>query len=164
MNRSFSKIRHIQEVNKKLEERRLSLLSEQDISGYEGSKTDPSDMEDTDMSNIKVTKYDDEIERKPMSVSDPNYDKIKKFFELEYDIEVLDILEPVKKGIEPLVYEVHFPSTNPNEKFKVFEFTIEDIEKNDPTFAKRLRVFLPSIKRGTMKNNLQTKPEKTYRA
>lgn len=165
MNRSYSKIRHIQEANKRLEERRLSVLSEQvDISKYEGSKTNPMDDSETDMSDIKVTKYEGEVEKKPLNPSDPIYKKVKDFFEREYDIEVLDVLEPVNKTVTPHVYEVHFPSTNSNEKFKIFEFTLEDMETNNALFAKRLNTFLPSIKSNTLKNNLPVKPEKTFRA
>ena len=85
MNRSYSKIRHIQEANKKLEERRLSLLTEQvDIlSGYTGSGTDVDEVgiEDSyDMSGIKVTRDEGEIKRKGMSPNDPIYKKIEDFF------------------------------------------------------------------------------------
>jgi hypothetical protein len=156
MNRSFSKIRHIQEANKRLEDRRLSVLTEQvDISKYEGSKTNP--MDDTDMDNIKITKYQDEVEKKKMSPSDPIYQKIKDYFEMEFSpVTVIGIDEPIEKTMNP-VYEVHFPSKNPNLKFQTFEVTIEDIDKKSPTLRTRFLGIFDDIDK-------TKKFEKTYRA
>jgi hypothetical protein len=158
MNRSYSKIRHIQEVNKKLEDRRLSLLTEQvDVSGYQGSGTDVDEVgiEDPyDMSGIKVTRDEGEIERKPLSFSDPIYQKIKDYFEKEFSpVTVIGIEAPIDKKSS---YEVHFPSKNPNEKFKTFEVTIEDIDKKDPILRKRFLGMFDDIDKSK-------KPEQTFR-
>jgi hypothetical protein len=158
MNRSYSKIRHIQEVNKKLEERRLSVLNEQvNISGYQGSGTDVEkvgDDVDSDMSGIKVTKYKGEVQRKPLSFSDPIYQKIKDYFEKEFSpVTVIGIEAPIDKKSS---YEVHFPSKNPNEKFKTFEVTIEDIDKKDPILRKRFLGMFDDIDKSK-------KPEQTFR-
>ena len=171
MNRSYSKIRHIQEVNKKLEDRRLSLLTEQvDVSGYQGSGTDVrkvGDEVDSDMSGIKVTKYKGEVERKPLSKSDPIYQKIKDFFEEEFSpVTVVGIDEPIDKSVKPLVYQVSFPKKgvkfdiNDPEDIKTetikFEVTIEDIEKKDPILRKRFLSFFDDIDKSI-------KPERTFR-
>jgi hypothetical protein len=158
MNRSYSKIRHIQEVNKKLEERRLSVLNEQvNISGYQGSGTDVEkvgDDVDSDMSGIKVTKYKGEVQRKPLSFSDPIYQKIKDYFEKEFSpVTVIGIEAPIDKKSS---YEVHFPSKNPNEKFKTFEVTIEDIDKKDPILRKRFLGMFDDIDKSK-------KPKQTFR-
>lgn len=159
MNRSYSKIRHIQEANKKLEERRLSLLTEQvDVSSYQGSGTDVDkvgDEVDSDMSNIKVTKYKGEIERKPLSPSDSIYQKIKNYFEKEFSpVTVIGIEAPIDNKSS---YEVHFPSKNPNEKFKTFEVTIEDIDRKDPILRKRFLTIFDDIDKSI-------KPERTFRS
>jgi hypothetical protein len=171
MNRSYSKIRHIQEVNKRLEDRRLSVLSEQvDVSGYQGSSTDVEKVgiEDPyDMSNIKVTKEKGKVERKPLSKSDPIYQKIKDFFEEEFSpVTVVGIDEPIDKSVKPLVYEVSFPKKgvkfdiNDPEDIKTktikFEVTIEDIEKKDPILRKRFLSFFDDIDKSI-------KTERTFR-
>ena len=171
MNRSYSKIRHIQEANKKLEERRLSLLTEQvDVSGYQGSGTDVGEVgiEDPfDMSGIKVTRDEGEIERKPLSFSDPIYQKIKDYFEKEFSpVIVVGIDEPIDKSVKPLVYEVSFPKKGVgfdiNEpkhiqtKTKKFEVTIEDIDKKDPILRKRFLTIFDDIDKSI-------KPERTFR-
>jgi hypothetical protein len=171
MNRSYSKIRHIQEVNKRLEDRRLSVLSEQvDVSGYQGSGTDVEKVgiEDPyDMSGIKVTRDEGEIERKPLSFSDPIYQKIKDYFEKEFSpVIVVGIDEPIDKSVKPLVYEVSFPKKgvkfdiNDPEDIKTktikFEVTIEDIEKKDPILRKRFLSFFDDIDKSI-------KPERTFR-
>ena len=158
MNRSYSKIRHIQEVNKRLEDRRLSILSEQvDVSGYQGSGTDVEKVgieNPYDMSNIKVTKEKGKVERKPLSKSDPIYRKIKDYFEREFSpVIVIGIEAPIDNKSS---YEVHFPSKNPNEKFKIFEVTIEDIDKKSPTLRKRFLGIFDDIDKSK-------KPEQTFR-
>jgi hypothetical protein len=158
MNRSYSKIRHIQEVNKKLEERRLSVLSEQvNVLGYEGSGTDVEkvgDEVDSDMSGIKVTKHKGEVQRKPLSPSNPIYQKIKDYFEKEFSpVTVIGIEAPIDNKSS---YEVHFPSKNSNEKFKTFEVTIEDIDKKDPILRKRFLGMFDDIDKSK-------KPEQTFR-
>ena len=171
MNRSYSKIRHIQEVNKRLEDRRLSVLSEQvDVSGYQGSGTNVEKVgiEDPyDMSNIKVTKEKGKVQRKPLSSSDPIYQKIKNYFEKEFSpVTVVGIDEPIDKSVKPLVYEVSFPKKgvkfdiNDPEDIKTktikFEVTIEDIEKKDPILRKRFLSFFDDIDKSI-------KPERTFR-
>ena len=171
MNRSYSKIRHIQEVNKKLEERRLSLLTEQvNVSGYQGSGTDVDEVGkevNPDMSGIEVTKYKGEVERKPLSKSDPIYQKIKDFFEEEFSpVTVVGIDEPIDKSVKPLVYEVSFPKKgveidiNDPEDIKTktikFEVTIEDIDNKNPTLRKRFLGIFDDIDKSK-------KPEQTFR-
>jgi len=159
MNRSYSKIRHIQEVNKKLEERRLSVLTEQvDIlSGYAGSGTDVGKVgnEDPyDMSNIKVTRDKGEVERKPLSSIDPIYKKIKDYFEKEFSpVTVIGIKAPIDNKSS---YEVHFPSKTPKMGNKTFEVTIEDIDKKDPILRKRFLGMFDDIDKSK-------KPEQTFR-
>lgn len=159
MNRSFSKIRHIQEVNKKLEERRLSLLTEQvdkvDISKYAGSGTNPMDDSDIEMEKIKVTKYQDEVEKKKMSPSDPIYQKIKDFFEGKFNIKVLYVFEPVNKTKNPNTYAVGLPSPTTNEKYKILEFNYLDID-NDP------KKIIDSFEKFKRFVDLTQKPDKTY--
>jgi hypothetical protein len=158
MNRSYSKIRHIQEVNKRLEDRRLSVLSEQvDVSGYQGSGTDVEKVgiEDLyDMSNIKVTKEKGKVQRKPLSSSDPIYQKIKNYFEKEFSpVTVIGIEAPIDKKSS---YEVHFPSKTPKMGNKTFEVTIEDIDKKDPILRKRFLGMFDDIDKSK-------KPEQTFR-
>ena len=158
MNRSYSKIRHIQEVNKRLEDRRLSVLSEQvDVSGYQGSGTDVEKVgiEDPyDMSNIKVTKEKGKVQRKPLSSSDPIYQKIKNYFEKEFSpVTVIGIEAPIDKKSS---YEVHFPSKTPKMGNKTFEVTIEDIDKKDPILRKRFLGMFDDIDKSK-------KPEQTFR-
>jgi hypothetical protein len=158
MNRSYSKIRHIQEVNKRLEDRRLSVLSEQvDVSGYQGSGTDVEKVgiEDPyDMSNIKVTKDKGKVERKPLSKSDPIYQKIKHYFEKEFSpVIVIGIEAPIDNKSS---YEVHFPSKTPKMGNKTFEVTIEDIDKKDPILRKRFLGIFDDIDKSK-------KPEQTFR-
>jgi hypothetical protein len=158
MNRSYSKIRHIQEVNKRLEDRRLSVLSEQvDVSGYQGSGTNVEKVgiEDPyDMSNIKVTKEKGKVQRKPLSSSDPIYQKIKNYFEKEFSpVTVIGIEAPIDKKSS---YEVHFPSKTPKMGNKTFEVTIEDIDKKDPILRKRFLGMFDDIDKSK-------KPEQTFR-
>jgi hypothetical protein len=158
MNRSYSKIRHIQEVNKRLEDRRLSVLSEQvDVSGYQGSGTDVEKVgiEDPyDMSNIKVTKEKGKVQRKPLSSSDPIYQKIKNYFEKEFSpVTVIEIEAPIDNKSS---YEVHFPSKTPKMGNKTFEVTIEDIDKKDPILRKRFLGMFDDIDKSK-------KPEQTFR-
>ncbi len=158
MNRSYSKIRHIQEVNKRLEDRRLSVLSEQvDVSRYPGSGTDVEKVgiEDPyDMSNIKVTKEKGKVERKPLSKSDPIYQKIKNYFEKEFSpVIVIGIEAPIDKKSS---YEVHFPSKTPEMGNNTFEVTIEDIDKKDPILRQRFLGIFDDIDKSK-------KPEQTFR-
>jgi hypothetical protein len=158
MNRSYSKIRHIQEVNKRLEDRRLSVLSEQvDVSGYQGSGTNVEKVgiEDPyDMSNIKVTKEKGKVQRKPLSSSDPIYQKIKNYFEKEFSpVTVIGIEAPIDKKSS---YEVHFPSKTLEMGNKTFEVTIEDIDKKDPILRKRFLGMFDDIDKSK-------KPEQTFR-
>lgn len=146
MNRSFSKIRHIQEVNKKLEERRISLLNEQvDISKYQGSQTDVEDLDD--MGNIKVTREEGEIKKQPMNESNPIYKEIVDFFFKNYKVKVTKIEEAVDKTKNPDIYEAYFPSLDSNYSAKSFEFDINDIRdpKQMELFDKRFNSILPSI-------------------
>ena len=144
MNRSFSKIRHIQEVNKKLEERRISLLTEQvDISKYQGSQTDVEDLDD--MGNIKVTREEGEVKKQPLNKSNPIYKEIEDFFYKNYKVQVKDIEEAVDKTQNPDLYEAYFPSLDTNYSAKTFEFDINEMRAPNQNFRKRFEIILPSI-------------------
>jgi hypothetical protein len=164
MNRSYSKIRHIQEVNKKLEDRRLSLLTEQvDVSGYQGSGTDVrkvGDEVDSDMSGIKVTRDEGEIKRKGMSPNDPIYKKIEDFFQRKYNLPINMIEEPINKSVQPLVYEVQFyPKDTKNYEYVPFEITIEDMESTEPKVIENIEKRFKGLK-----DKIATeKPKQTFR-
>jgi hypothetical protein len=103
----------------------------------------------------KTYEYKGEIERKPLSPSDSIYQKIKNYFEKEFSpITVIGIEAPSDNKSS---YEVHFPSKNPNEKFKTFEVTIEDIDKKDPILRKRFLSIFDDIDKSI-------KPERTFRS
>lgn len=128
------------------------VINEQvDISKYEGSKTDP--MDDSD---IEITKYEEEFKGKPLSKTSPIYKKIKSYFETKYPVSVIGIEESINKTMEP-IYKVHFPSMNPNLESQTFEITIEDIDTDKPTLRKRFEMLLNKIDK-------TKKFEKTYRA
>jgi hypothetical protein len=128
MNRSYSKIRHIQEVNKKLEERRLSLLTEQvDVSSYQGSGTNVDEVGkevNPDMSGIEVTKYKGEVERNPLSKSDPIYQKIKETCypdDLAFPID-LNIENWTKQGVLMLNSALTVEKGNAGSHLKQWDF------------------------------------------
>ena len=143
MNRSFSKIRHIQEVNRKLEERRVSLLTEQDVSNYQGSQTEVEDLDN--MGNIKVTRDQGEVKKRPMNKSNPIYKEIENFFFKNYKVQVKDIEEAVDKTNNPDLYEAYFPSLDSNYSAKTFEFDINDLRTPDENFRKRFESILEYI-------------------
>jgi hypothetical protein len=101
MNRSFSKIRHIQETNKKLE---LRLLQEQ------GLDTDnPNEMKKLGLNEIPK--------------------QLKSFFD-SLDIETFGYYESIKPNADgEKDYIVRIGSTVPNSMFSEFELNLSDIDQ-----------------------------------